>query len=148
MRTAEERFWAKVKKTDTCWLWTAARFRGGYGQFRMDRKIVSAHRIAYALVKGPIPEGLHIDHICRVRHCVNPDHLEAVTKRVNTLRGISPIAIAARKTHCPQGHAYNDENTNLYQGRRYCRPCGIARSRAYHEAHRPARPNKLEGVAG
>ena len=95
--TAEERFWAKVDKTDSCWLWTAATTHG-YGCF--DAKpfgTALAHRIAYLLLVGPIPEGLHLDHLCRVTKCVNPAHLEPVTGAENSRR-----AHAAR-THCKSG---------------------------------------------
>lgn len=110
--TVEERFWAKVDKTETCWLWTAGRNRDGYGLFSSQRGGQrSAHRIAYEWERGPIPDGLQIDHLCRVTSCVNPAHLEAVTGRVNMLRGFAPPAINARKTHCINGHEFTPENT-------------------------------------
>ena len=84
---AHDRFWAKVQKTDTCWLWTAYRLPSGYGQFGLNGKMVYAHRWSYEQVHGPIPKGMHIDHLCRVKHCVNPDHLEVVTCRENAMRG-------------------------------------------------------------
>lgn len=85
----EARFWAKVDKTETCWLWTAAiRRRSGYGVFSHQARTMLAHRFAYELLVGPIPDGLVIDHLCRVRHCVNPDHLEPVTQRENLRRGM------------------------------------------------------------
>lgn len=84
----EDRFWSKVNKTDTCWLWTRCRDGHGYGQFVLrDQKKVLAHRFAYELVVGPIPEGLDIDHLCRVRLCCNPAHLEPVTRSENLYRG-------------------------------------------------------------
>src|SRR5688572_16860021 len=82
-----DRFRAKVDRTGGCWLWTASRILSGYGQVRFEGKNQRAHRVAYALVKGPIPEGLVLDHLCRVKHCVNPDHLEAVTQAENLRRG-------------------------------------------------------------
>ena len=89
-RTPEaERFWSKVNKTDTCWLWIGAIDHGGYGTFGASAgHSRRAHRWAYEAANGPIPEGLHIDHLCRVRNCVNPDHLEVVTLAENTRRGI------------------------------------------------------------
>jgi len=86
--TTEQRFWAKVDKNGPggCWLWTAARYPGGYGQFRANGKGGAAHRFAYELLVGPIPEGLEVDHVCHVRHCVNPGHLQAVTRSVNMTR--------------------------------------------------------------
>ena len=88
--TPEERFWAKVDKTDDCWLWTANRTNAGYGHFWLDRRMVLAHRFAYELLIGPIPDGLTLDHLCRVRACVNPAHLEAVTNRVFAVSKICP----------------------------------------------------------
>lgn len=120
---AATRFWAKVEKTDTCWLWTAALVKG-YGRFYdTDMRPVGAHRWAYELLVGPIPEGLTIDHLCRVRRCVNPDHLEVVTQRENVAR-VPP------KTHCPHGHAFTAANTYIRKPKadglrpaRQCREC-------------------------
>lgn len=81
------RFWAKVTKTDTCWLWTAVTLPNGYGLVTINKRKIYVHRWSYEATKGPIPDGLVIDHLCRVRNCVNPDHLEAVTNQVNILRG-------------------------------------------------------------
>lgn len=87
----EQRFWMKVDRTDTCWLWTASKTRNGYGMFgvSIDGKVTTspAHRWAYEMLVGPIPTGLQIDHLCRVRHCVNPAHLEPVTGTQNIRRG-------------------------------------------------------------
>ena len=128
----DERFWAKVKKTEECWLWIAYRNWKGYGTFGVrpttggrQYEIVQAHRYAYLTLVGPITEGITLDHLCRVRHCVNPSHLEVVTNRENILRGIGPTARNARKTHCVKGHAFTEQNT--YQrknesGKR-CRIC-------------------------
>lgn len=116
-----------------CWLWTGAINRHGYGQFLLsDGKRRAAHRVVYEVMVGPIPEGLQLDHLCRNRACVNADHLEPVTSRENTMRGDSPKLQALRwllKTHCPQGHEYDEANTyryrNHYTGRpaRACRAC-------------------------
>jgi len=82
------RFWARVEVTKTCWLWTGSRSRDGYGKFEPATSVFyKAHRFAYETVVGPIPEGLTLDHLCRVRRCVNPDHLEPVTNQENLLRG-------------------------------------------------------------
>ena len=132
-RPEPERFWSKVNFDGSvpahaphlgpCWLWLGAT-SNGYGQFRTEGPSVKAYRYAYEFCVGPIPEGLTIDHLCRVRHCVCPDHLEPVTHRVNCLRGQSPIAANARKTQCLQGHPYDAENTYITPaGARDCRLC-------------------------
>ncbi len=81
------RFWMKVNFTDTCWLWNAHLDREGYGGFSVGGMSVPAHRWAYEFCVGPIPDGLTIDHLCRVHNCQNPDHLEPVTRRENVRRG-------------------------------------------------------------
>ena len=120
--TARERLLAKVDTTGTCWLWTGFIADNGYGGFSIGYSRVSAHRASYELFVGPIPEGLVIDHLCRVRHCVNPDHLEAVTQSVNVSRGSN---FNRDKTHCPQGHEYTPENVirKTVDGGRSCRTC-------------------------
>jgi hypothetical protein len=79
----EDRFWTKVEKTEGCWNWTAAKYPTGYGQIRIDGSAHSAHRVAYELTKGPIPDGLFVDHICHNRACVNPKHLRLATAKQN-----------------------------------------------------------------
>jgi hypothetical protein len=122
-----KRFWPKVKKTEKCWLWIACITQDGYGQFWCNKKLQYAHRLSFELHKGEIPKGLTIDHLCRVRHCVNPDHLDSVTNKENILRGIAPSAQNAVKTHCVQGHEYTTENTYRHKRGRECRICGKAR---------------------
>jgi len=118
-----DRFWSKVNKTDECWIWTAGKNQKGYGQFRLNGKTQKAHRVSYELMIGPIPDGLQIDHLCRNRACVRPDHLEAVTPRENTSRGDTGKNMLV-KTHCPQGHPYDEANTYRYKsGARSCRSC-------------------------
>lgn len=104
-----------------CWEWTGARRPDGYGVLNGVR----AHRLVYEAKVGPIPEGLDLDHLCRVRHCVNPDHLEPVTRRVNTLRGEGPAAVKARQTHCVNGHLLAGDNLYVHpkRGTRNCRTC-------------------------
>jgi hypothetical protein len=106
-KTMEQRFWEKVDKTETCWLWTAAKFKkDGYGMFYVkNNKIIASHIWSWTTLNGPVPDGLELDHLCRVRHCVNPDHLEPVTHHENVLRSESPTAKNARKTHCNKGHS-------------------------------------------
>src|SRR5687768_11611176 len=108
------RFWSKVLVTDAgCWEWQAAQANGGYGYFKWGPGMRLAHRAAYETLVGSVENGLHLDHLCRVRRCVNPYHLEPVTPRENTLRGVGTAAIHAKKTHCPAGHEYSGNNLIL-----------------------------------
>lgn len=133
--TTADRFWAKVEKTETCWLWRAHRLPTGYGQFYFDGQMRYAHRVAYELFVGPIPAGLTIDHLCRVRACVNPDHLEPVTNRENILRGVAPSALNARKTHCIRGHVFLRLDT---RGHRDCGKCQAIRDEIKRRRRREA----------
>ncbi len=121
-----------------CWLWPGGRSTSGYGMMFPAGRCSMAHRVSYEAFVAPIPDGLQIDHLCRVRLCVNPWHLEPVTARENTLRGDTVPARNAQKTHCLYGHVYDEENTchgkGLYQGRS-CRTCRRAQ---YH--------GRLQGV--
>ncbi len=154
-RPAIERFWERVDRNGPvpeyaphlgrCWLWTGALnvpVPLGYGQFSADRRSRRAHRWSYEHFVGPIPEGLEIDHLCRVRHCVNPSHLEPVTRSENMqrapLRGRQRHALT--HTHCPYGHPYDEANTMRMPRRsgRRCRACYLADGARYR-ARRKAR---------
>lgn len=124
---------AKFAVGDECWLWTGTTNPAGYGQLSRRRPgpSVLAHRFIYEWLVGPIPEGLELDHLCRVHSCVRPDHLEPVTHAENMRRS---LAYRTHKTHCPQGHPYDEANTYVYRGRRNCRACAVARSRDYYRS--------------
>lgn len=132
-----ERFWSKVEPTGFCWLWKESTVKG-HGSFFLSRAEGKAysHRWAYEHLVGPIPEGLELDHLCRVRHCVNPDHLEPVTRRENFLRGYAIGARSVREGKCRKGHEYTPENTyTRNDGRgRMCRTCGRDRQNARRAA--------------
>lgn len=138
---AIERFWSKVNflGKNGCWIWNGST-RRGYGQFSFEHTInTAAHRFAYEQLVGPIPEGLTIDHLCKNRLCVNPTHLEVVTRGENTLRGDSPFSINARKTHCPKGHPLTEDNlcrSVLKIGKRSCRTCRNIHAKAYQARRR------------
>ena len=131
----EERFNNKIKKMENgCHIWTGAITQAGYGQFGANGIIQYAHRIAYEQKKGKIPEGLEIDHLCRNRSCVNPEHLEAVTCRENIHRGISLMAQRAKQTHCKRGHLFSEDNTYRdHRGYRECKICKRLRNQEYNK---------------
>lgn len=130
-----ERFMAKVDKTEACWLWTAALTPTGYGQVWHDGKVQYAHRVAYGLLVAPIQAGLEVDHLCRNRACVNPAHLELVTRAENIAR----MAAANRRTHCPRGHALDEHNVVMDCGTRRCRTCVNDRARRRRANRRKAK---------
>ena len=142
-----DRFWRWVNKDGPipghrpelgrCWVWTGG-LADGYGVFSIKNRQHKAHILSYTWAKGEIPEGYERDHLCRNPPCVNPDHLEAVTGPENMLRGMSPWAKNARKTHCPQGHPYDEENTYHYRGERHCRECARQRNRGWYYSKRQA----------
>jgi len=108
-----------------CWLWTAGATKAGYGLFRFQDAARYAHRVTFEALRGAIPDGLELDHLCRVTFCCNPDHLEAVTHKVNLLRGTGPAAQLARATHCKRGHPLSGENLVLRSRHKYraCLAC-------------------------
>lgn len=138
-----DRFWIKVDKQDDCWLWCGAINQDGYGVY--SGRV--AHRIAFKLVRGDIPAGTEIDHLCRRRNCVNPAHLDPVTHAVNIVRGDYSTVdrtrlgrIQREKTHCPQGHPYTGDNLKIgWRGARVCRICEREKSRRYLDKKRRER---------
>lgn len=144
-----ERFEEKVMvdPNSGCWLWTRGLNPGGYGSFFYEKRpSIQAHRAAYLLYVGPIPSGMELDHLCRMRSCVNPNHLEPVTRQENLRRGIGPTLKKAEfdaKTHCPKGHKYTQENCRIQKiaggFRRYvCRECLRNYKRARRLKHKAA----------
>lgn len=128
-----DRFWAKVvpEPNSGCYLWTAAVMGKGYGYFHWDGRNQGAHRVAYSILVGPIPEGFEVDHHCQTPLCVNPTHLEVVTSRENKRRQ------ATRRTSCKEGHLFTLESTyTTSAGYRVCRTC-----HADYERRRRAQPN-------
>ncbi len=117
------RFWKRVEKTDYCWNWKGILTRSGYPHFSFHGEYANGHRFAYSMLRGPIPNGLVLDHLCRNRACVNPDHLEPVSLKTNILRGTGLAAINAKKTHCVRGHEFTPENTYRSSSGRDCRTC-------------------------
>ena len=131
--TIEDRIakYSLVNLNNGCQLWTAACDQDGYGMVWYQGRGVRVHRVAWELKYGEIPEGLELDHLCRVRNCLNTDHLEVVTHAENVRRGDRSNYGGKHnkvKTHCPQGHEYNEENTHYGKTSRSCRACHRAKS--------------------
>lgn len=124
-----------------CWLWLAGLNSTGYASVNVDGRRHSAHKLIYQLMIGPVPRGLDLDHLCRVRSCVNPDHLEPVTRSENSRRGLTGNAAAIAqwlKTHCPQGHEYSTGNTYIRTtaGRKPYRSCRTCHRNQVNESNR------------
>lgn len=142
IKAALELFWLKVNKNGPvpdhrpdlgpCWLWTAAKTSSGYGGVKFQGKMWQSHRFIYHFTVRPVPRQLDVDHLCRNPGCVNPQHLEPVTSRENTMRGVNHVAINAVKSLCSRGHLLSKENTfqsHRKRGERECRSCAKLRYR-------------------
>ena len=142
------RFWAKVQKTDTCWLWQASLLPNGYPRFSLNGSTVYAHRFAYERANGPIAKGLEIHHLCGIRHCVNPAHMEVATHKQNIHRGNGVAGHNIRKTHCKHGHEFNDANTCLRaNGSRQCIECRRIRDRDRKRKQRQKQKQQKGGAS-
>ena len=149
--STDERFWSKVDASGDCWLWSAGRVKAGYGCYSVwlgEGKVVAhyAHRYAYRNLVGEVPNGLDLDHLCRNRLCVNPDHLEPVSRREN-LRRSGATHVGTK--HCPKGHPYDEANTYVFvrkgQGPcRRCRECFRLYMAAYDARRRKGRKTQQE----
>jgi hypothetical protein len=118
-----------------CWLWLGYVGPNGYGQIRYNNERWAAHRLVWTALVGDIEEAT-LDHLCRVRHCVNPDHLEPTTTKENVLRGQGRTARQARQTHCKYGHPLLGDNLWVYRGTRLCRTCRRQRTREWKQRQR------------
>lgn len=131
----ERRLWDRVDAGGDCWTWIGPRARSGHGRFYVHGGIQLAHRVVWEFLVGPIPDGLHIDHLCVNPPCVNPDHLEPVTLVENVRRAKGPLMRKSEQSHCIRGHLFDEANTYIdrKRGTRSCRQC-----HATHERNRRA----------
>ncbi|MBI1758011.1 MAG: HNH endonuclease [Actinobacteria bacterium] len=134
----ERRFWKHVEVGPGCWSWNGAMSGSGYGQMTIGGHRRLTHRLSWLLHRGPIAAGMHLDHLCRNTRCVNPDHLEVVTSRENTLRGTNQVARNILSSECVAGHPFDEINTYVNRGKRYCKECRRIHCREYQRRRRLA----------
>jgi hypothetical protein len=135
-----DRLWAQSKQdvTTGCQLWTGTLHKDGYGQIKVNRKTRLAHIVSYELAIGLVGDGLELDHLCRVRRCIQPTHIEPVTNLVNIMRGHSPMAVALLTGFCQRGHEFTPENSIIKSsgGQKQCRACAKMTNHLWYVARR------------
>lgn len=133
--TVEDVLHSIILREDGCWDTAREPGADGYRQISISGVNWYVHKLVYEVLRGTVPDGLDLDHLCRYRGCCNPDHLEPVTRQINCRRGQTGLNMSS-KTHCPKGHPYSDQNTYLYRGSRSCRECGRLKCAAWRERNK------------
>lgn len=138
MKSVLERIAENLVEDGDCLRWTGYHTPKGYGKINVRGQACRVHRVVWEETVGPISDGLTLDHLCGVKDCCHPDHLEAVTAGINTLRGDTASGRNSRKTHCLNGHPFDDANTYIRSGGgRYCRACACERASAHYYRNKP-----------